>query len=51
VHAAAAGGEEVAEFVDEDRAAEKEDDEEDRPDVGEEGLQEIVGHVSNFGFV
>ena len=39
--AAFAGGEEMAEFVDEDRAAEKEDDEKRGPDVGEERSEEI----------
>ena len=31
----------MTEFVDEDRAAEKEDDEKRGPDVGEEGSEEI----------
>jgi hypothetical protein len=44
MHAAAAGSEEMAQFVDEDRPAKKEDDQEDRPGVGEQGLKEIGRH-------
>ena len=40
-HPASPGGEEMSELVDKDRAAEKDDDEKDRPDIGEDGGEEF----------
>ncbi len=37
--ASATGGQKMAEFMDENRPAEEDDDEEERPGVGEKGLK------------
>lgn len=44
MHAAPPGGEKMAQLMHKDRPAEKQHDEKDRPDVGEEGVKEIVRH-------
>ena len=47
----AAGGEEVAEFVDKDRAAEEDGDKENGPDVDAEGGEEIHGEIYDLRVV
>ena len=47
-HPASPGGEEMSELVDKDRAAEKDDDEKDGPEVGEDGGEEFHFGILDF---